>query len=253
MKHGKIWLVAAAFAMVPSAATAAPVSVAAAVAAPGRTADNVKLDESRKPAEVLAFMGLEQGDHVLDLFGGNRYWAEIMAAAVGPYGSVVVWEPTQFMSDKTRTEFADFAKRHANASLISSPFENPVIGTNAYDFAMLNLNYHDVYWESPKYKIVRMEPQAWLKRLYAAMKPGATVGIVDHVAKPGSFPRASVEAMHRIDPAVVRADFKRAGFRLVAESDMLRNPADDHMVGVFDEKIRGRTDRFVMKFRKPMR
>jgi predicted methyltransferase len=96
-----------------------------------------------------------------------------------------------------------------------------------------------------------MEPQAWLKTLYAAMKPGAVVGVVDHAAKAGSDPRASVEAMHRIDPAVVKADFKRAGFVLVGESDMLRNPADDHSIGVFDKRIRGKTDRFVLKFKKP--
>jgi predicted methyltransferase len=85
------------------------------------------------------------------------------------------------------------------------------------------------------------------------MKPGATVAIIDHVAKAGSEPRASVEALHRIDPAVVRADFKRAGFILVGESAMLRNTADDHSLSVFDEKIRGKTDRIVLKFRKPRR
>ena len=68
-------------------------TIAAAVAAPGRSADNVKLDESRKPAEVLRFFGLKPGMHALDLFGGNRYWSEIIAPAVGPKGSVLVWEP----------------------------------------------------------------------------------------------------------------------------------------------------------------
>jgi predicted methyltransferase len=245
-------LAGAALAMSP-AALAAPANVAAAVAAtPLRTAANVERDAGRKPVQLLGFLGLQRGMRVLDPFGGNLYWAEIVAPAVGPKGSVTIWQPTQFMSPKTRTAIDAFAATHANVSSLSSPFETPEFG-RGYDFALINLDYHDVYWQNEKNKIVRMEPQAWLKRLYAAMKPGATVGIVDHVAKPGSDPRASVEAMHRIDPAVVRADFKRAGFRLVAESDMLRNPADDHMVGVFDEKIRGRTDRFVMKFRKPMR
>jgi len=89
-----------------------------------------------------------------------------------------------------------------------------------------------------------------LKAVYAAMKRGAVVGIIDHVADPGD-PRTSVEKYHRIDPAVVKADFKRAGFVLEAESDMLRNKADDHSLTVFDPKIRGHTDRFVFKFRKP--
>ncbi|HVL29755.1 MAG TPA: methyltransferase, partial [Sphingomicrobium sp.] len=110
---------------------------------------------------------------------------------------------------------------------------------------------HDVYWENAERKIVRMDPDAWLKRIYAAMKPGAVVGIVDHAANPGGDTREVVEKLHRIDPAVVRADFERAGFVLEAESQLLRNPADDRSLNVFDDKIRGRTDRFVFKFRKP--
>jgi predicted methyltransferase len=245
------WLAIALVAVVPSIAQAAPADVAAAVAATDRSGDNVKLDQSRKPAEVLAFMGLEQGDHVIDLFGGNRYWAEIMAPAVGPNGSVVVWEPTQFNSDETRADFAAFAQRQPNAVLISSPFENPVIGANAYDFAMLNLNYHDVYWENAKYKIARMDPDAWLKTLYAAMKPGGVVAVIDHAANPGGDTRATVEKYHRIDPAVIKADFERAGFVLDGQSDLLRNPADDHSLAVFDPKIRGNTDRAMFRFKKP--
>jgi len=115
---------------------------------------------------------------------------------------------------------------------------------------LINMDYHDVYWENAKRGIPRMDPDAWLKTIYAAMKPGGTVGIIDHVANPGDT-RATVEKLHRIDPETVKADFKRAGFQLVATSDMLRNPADDHSLLVFDPAIRGKTDRFVFKFRKP--
>jgi predicted methyltransferase len=131
-----------------------------------------------------------------------------------------------------------------------SPIEAPNIPANTYDFMLINLDYHDIYWESADRKIPRMDPDAWLKTIYAAMKPGAVVGVVDHVANQGDT-RQTVEKLHRIDPAIVRADFKRAGFVLERESNMLRNPADDHSLNVFDEKIRGKTDRFVMKFRKP--
>jgi predicted methyltransferase len=82
------------------------------------------------------------------------------------------------------------------------------------------------------------------------MKPGGVVGVVDHIANPGDT-RATVDKLHRIDPATVKADFKRAGFVLEGQSDMLRNPADDHSLNVFDPKIRGTTDRFAFKFRKP--
>ena len=236
----------------PAAGLAEPAEVASAVAATAsRTEANVKLDESRKPAEVLSFLGLEKGMRVLDMFGANQYWAEIIAPAVGPSGAVTVWQPNQFLNDKRRATFAEFVARQHNVMLINSPFEQPLIGTNAYDFALMNLDYHDVYWESAERKIGRMEPDAWLQRLYAAAKPGAVVGIIDHIAAPGGDTRAVVEKLHRIDPAVVKADFQRAGFVLEAESDLLRNPADDRSLNVFDEKIRGKTDRFVLKFRKP--
>lgn len=237
---------------VPSAAWAEPADVQASVAGvTARTADNVKLDPSRKPAELLAFLGLEKGMRVADMFGANQYWAEIIAPAVGPDGAVVVWQPNQFMSDKRRATFAEFSARQPNVILTNSPFETPVLSANAYDFMLMNLDYHDVYWESTERKIARMDPDSWLKNLYAAMKPGGIVGIVDHVAAAGGDTRTVVEKLHRIDPAVVKADFERAGFVLEASSDLLANPADDHSLLVFDEKIRGKTDRFVFKFRKP--
>jgi len=233
-------------------AASQPADVAAAVAnVPARTPDNVKLDESRKPAEILTFFGLRQGMNVVDMFGANRYWAEIMAPAVGPAGSVVVWNPTQFTNDKRKSEFAEFAAKQPNVAMISSRMETPLLGTNRYDFLIMNLDYHDVYWEDKERGITRMEPDVWLKALYAAMKPGAVVGVIDHVASPNDDPRVTVNKLHRIDPAVLKADFQRAGFVLEAESDLLRNPADDHSLLVFDEKIRGKTDRAVFRFRKP--
>jgi predicted methyltransferase len=251
---GKLFSMAAAVALALGAvpASAEPANVAAAVAnSSARSEANLKLDEGRKPTELLAFFGLERGMRVIDMFGANRYWAEIIAPAIGPEGQIVVWQPTQFMNDKRKAEFDAFAAKAGNAALISTPFEAPMLGTNAYDFMIMNLDYHDVYWQNPERKIGRMEPDAWLKRLYAAMKPGAVLGIVDHVANAGGDTREVVEKLHRIDPAVVRADFERAGFVLEGESQLLRNPADDHSLLVFDDKIRGKTDRFVFKFRKP--
>jgi predicted methyltransferase len=237
---------------IPVAALAEPADVATSVAATAsRTEANVKLDEGRKPAEVLSFLGLEKGARVLDMFGANQYWAEIIAPAVKPDGFVVVWQPNQFMNDKRKATFAEFAGKQKNVLLINSPFEQPSIGVDAYDFILMNLDYHDVYWESAERKISRMEPDVWLQRLYAAAKPGAIVGIIDHIATPGGDTRAVVEKVHRIDPAVVKADFLRAGFVLEGESDLLKNPADDHSLNVFDETIRGKTDRFIFKFRKP--
>ena len=238
-------------AAVPTVALAAPANIKASVAATSaRTPDNVKLDEGRKPVELLTWLGLKQGDRVADMFGGNLYWAEIFAPAIGPKGRVTIWQPQQFYGQKTLDRLTAFTARQPNVFMRVSPFEAPNLPANTYDFMLINLDYHDVYWENAERKIPRMDPDAWLKNIYAALKPGATLGVVDHIANPGDT-RATVEKLHRIDPATVKVDFKRAGFVLVAESKLLRNPADDHSLNVFDAKIRGKTDRFAFKFRKP--
>ena len=249
------FLLAFALASLASTAPAAPAAksspTATAVASPARDPDNVKLDDGRKPAQVLAFLGLRSGMHVLDLFGANRYWSEIMAPVVGPKGHVTVWNPSQFYSEKTKAAFEAFEARNPNVSIVVSPFETPQLAANSADFVLLNDNYHDTYWQNAKYGIPQMDPASFLKAVYAAMKPGAVIGVIDHIADPNDDARATVEKLHRIDPAVVKADFERAGFKFVGSSDILRNPADDHTVLVFDPKVRGHTDRFVFKFRKP--
>lgn len=224
--------------------------IAAAVASPGRGAENVKLDASRKPTELLSFLGLRHGMKVADPFGGNLYWAEITSRVVGPTGHVTIWQPAQFYDDKAKAAFVAFAPAHPNVTEISSPFGAPDLAPRSFDFMLINLDYHDVYWESAKRKITRMEPDAWLKAIYASMKPGGIVGVVDHVGPAGDT-RAIVEKEHRIDPATVKADFKRAGFVLDGESQLLRNPADDHTLLVFDPAIRGKTDRFIYRFKRP--
>lgn len=248
----KLFLAAAVMVTVPAVTWAEPADVKASVAAvSARSEANVMLDESRKPAELLSFLGLEKDMRVLDMFGANRYWAEIMAPAVGPEGLVVVWQPSQFLDGERRAVFAEFAGRQKNVILINSPFEASVLGSSAYDFALMNLDYHDIYWENAERKIPRMDPDTWLKALYVAMKPGGIVGIVDHAAAPGGDTREVVDKLHRIDPAVVKADFERAGFVFEGSSDLLKNSADDYSLNVFHEGIRGKTDRFAFKFRKP--
>src|SRR5689334_5090032 len=118
---------AAALGWASAALAASPkvMTIPAAVASTSRTPDNVKLDGSRKPAGVLAFFGLRRGMQVLDVFGANQYWAEIMVPVVGPTGHVTVWQPTQFLKDDRRNGFNAFAAAQGNVSLIASPFEAP--------------------------------------------------------------------------------------------------------------------------------
>src|SRR5207253_727681 len=231
----------------------APADAATAVASTDRPADEVKLDESRKPVEILRFMGLKKGDMALDLFAGSGYYTEIMAKAVGPKGGVLAWEPANFLNDKARKSWGELKGRAPNSGMYATPATAFSAPANAFDFVMFHLNYHDTYWESAKYGFARMEPEAFLRTLYASVKPGGVVAVIDHVAAPGGEVREVADKLHRIDPAVIRADFERAGFVLDGESNLLRNPADDHTKLVFDPSIRGKTDRVAYRFRKPAR
>ena len=253
MRYRSLAALSLILATLPVATTAAvkSMSFTAALASPDRRPDNVKLDEGRKPAQVLQFLGLRPGMHVLDLFGANGYWAEIMVPVLGPKGHDTIWTPSQFFNDKAKAYTSGFAAKHPNVTFITSPFEAPDLPKNYADFVILNDNYHDTYWQNDKYKIPRMDPGAFLKAVYAAMKPGAVIGVIDHIANKNDDTRATVEKFHRIDPEVVKADFKRAGFVLVGTSNLLRNPADDHSLLVFDKAVAGKTDRFVFKFKKP--
>jgi len=244
------WMAALALALAMPVSAAVP-DLPAAVSAPGRPAEAVTLDEGRKPAEVLSFLGLQTGMAAADLITGSGYWAEIMARAVGPKGHVTAFEPDQFYTTpKEQETIAALLAREPGIRLVRYPFEAFAAAPRSFDFAIISLNYHDLYWTSEQYKIPRTDPAAFLKTLYAAMKPGGIVGVIDH-AGPAGDTRAIVDRLHRIDPATVQADFRAAGFVLEAQSPLLANPADDHSKLVFDPAIRGKTDRFLYRFRKP--
>ncbi len=235
----------------PTLAAPAQADFAAALARPDRPADAVALDASRKPAEVLAFLGLKPGMKAADIMTGSGYWAEIMANAIGPKGKVTAFEPTQFYTAPDEQKvWAALTARRPDIDFVRYPFEGFAAKPASFDFAIINLNYHDLYWESAQYKIPRSDPAAFTRALFAAIKPGGIVGIIDHVGPAGDT-RAIVEKMHRIDPATVKADFEAAGFVLEARSDLLANPDDDHSKLVYDPSVRGKTDRFVFRFRKP--
>ena len=224
---------------------------ATAVAATDRPESDRKLDESRKPAELLAFMGLKAGDQALDILSVSGYYARIMGSVVGAEGKVIAVNPPSFSSsEKALKNWADLVSQPDNILLSLQDIKDFKAKEAGYDFAMLHMVYHDVYWESEKFGFPRADPGVFLASLYKAMKPGGIVAVVDH-AGDSEDTRALVEAKHRINPAVVKADFAKAGFILEAESNMFANPADDHSKLVFDPAVRGKTDRFTFKFRKP--
>ena len=251
MTQRRLLAFALSLAFTPALASAVPADIAAAVSAPGRPADAVQLDAGRRPAEILAFMGLERGDRALDLFTGTGYYAEIMGRAVGPTGSVLAWEPANFYNDEARRALSGLHGRTPNVAVMASAANAFTLPASAFDFVMIHLNYHDTYWESARYGFPRIEPSAFLDTVYQSVKPGGTIAVIDHVATPGGDTRAVVESLHRIDPATIRADFERAGFVFDGESELLRNPQDDHSKMVFDPAIRGHTDRIAYRFRRP--
>lgn len=238
--------------LAPVAAQAAPADVAGALRAPGRPAAYLALDAGRRPVEVLAFAGLERGDRVLDYSAGGGYYTEIIAHAVGPGGLVVGWNPPAFAArDAVRASLARIHGAAPNAHFQATATTALSFPPESFDLVLLHLAYHDAYWESPDFGFSRTDPDTVTRAIFRATRPGGVVAVIDHVAAPGRDTRAEVEATHRIDPAVVRGDWERAGFVLEAESDLLRAADDDHTRRVFDGAIRGRTDRFVYRFRKP--
>lgn len=222
-----------------------------AVAAPVRTAEMRAMDESRMPAAVLEFAQLKPGMRALDLLAGNGYYSEIMARVVGPKGSVLAYSPGFYMGGKSRDALMALAARDKNL-IYTGDLAAEFGKANQFDFTMLHLNYHDFYFESAQFKVPRTDPDVVLKGLFHATKPGGIVAVVDHIGPAGDT-RAMVDKLHRIDPATVKADFARAGFVLDGESALLRVPADDHSKNVFDPAIRGKTDRMVLRFKKPLK
>ncbi|HUQ13351.1 MAG TPA: methyltransferase domain-containing protein [Novosphingobium sp.] len=226
---------------------AAPKDYAPAIAAAGRAEANRKLDESRNPTAVLDFAGYKRGDVIADFMAGGGYYTELLSQVVGPRGRVYATEPSVFYDAKV---WEPLTKSHSNVATLVQPVAAMQLAPGSVDSVFAHLVYHDLYWESEKYKFARVEPAAIAANWFAALKPGGTVVIVDHVGPAGDT-RALVEKFHRIDPAQVKADMAAAGFELVAESGVLHRSDDPHTAGVFDPSVRGKTDRFMLKFRKP--
>ncbi|WP_296679155.1 methyltransferase [Novosphingobium sp.] len=226
---------------------AKPSDYAAAVADKARGEKNRALDVSRMPAEVLDFAGVTKGQTVVDYFTGSGYWAEMFSRAVGPRGVVYAADPPSFADAKA---WEPILASHANVRMLLAPIAQMKFAPRSADLLFINLNYHDLYWESEKYKYPRVEVAGVLADWFTAVKPGGSVVIIDH-AGPAGDTRALVEKLHRIDPAQVKADMAAAGFVLDRESDLLRRTTDNHETNVFDPSVRGKTDRFMLKFRRP--
>ena len=224
-------------------------AVSNAIANPQRPARDVARDTDRKPDKVLSFFEIKPGMTVFEMFAGSGYYTEILDSLVGEDGKVVAHNNDAYMSfvgEAHQDRHAD--GRLANTETILSEANDLDFKDNSLDAALLVLTWHDFLFADVDNGWPAIDANLLLGKLCAAMKPGAVLGLVDHVANPGGDPAEVAKGLHRVDPQQVRDSFADTCFTLDAEAKFLRNEADDHRLSVFDKSIRGKTDRFVYKF-----
>jgi len=221
-----------------------------AVANGARPNDDQQRDADRRPDQVLEFFEIEPGMRVLDIFAGGGYYAEILSYVVGDQGEVILYNNggwDGFVGAGVNERLAQ--NRLPNVQSVVMEANELELGESSFDAAVFVLGFHDLYYAAePSWPAI--DAENFIERLYSVLKPGGILGIVDHAAEPG-VSVAVANTLHRIDPGIIRSDLISAGFELVAESDVLRNPDDDRNKPMSDPDVRGKTDRVVMKFRKP--
>ncbi|MFL6593298.1 MAG: class I SAM-dependent methyltransferase [Luteimonas sp.] len=241
-------LAAGAAASAPPSHAAIPGYVGKAVADPAR-GDDVKIDARRHVADLVAFSGAKPGDSVLELIPGSGYFTKVFSKVVGPTGHVYALWPRPY-DDESHPD-SDMMRKLAkdpgfnNIEVLVQP-ANALSAPRPLDVVFTSQNYHDY----PDKFMGPTDPAVLNKAVFSALKPGGIYIVVDHVAQAGSGLR-DTDTLHRIDPATVKQQVTKAGFEYVGESPVLRNPNDTHTLKVFDKAIRGHTDQFAYKFRKP--
>jgi predicted methyltransferase len=202
------------------------------------------VDPAWKAPEVIQFIGLKNGDKVADIVAGRL--TASLAQAVGPSGKVYAVVPAEVVKvhPEALARMKALATRAPNVIVSEGPIGSAL--PSGLDAVFIRQNYHDLYdkFMGP------VDVPAFNKAVFAALKPGGVYVVLDHAAIAGSGIDAT-ETLHRIDPARVKADVLAAGFKLDGESSILANEADDHTKNVFDSSIRGRTDQFLLRFKRP--
>jgi predicted methyltransferase len=220
---------------------------AAALADPQRPQADRDRDAARKPAEILAFAEIAPGEKVGDYIMGGGYWTRILSNAVGPAGKIYAFQPDEFIG--FRPAYGEEQNAAASGRTNVVPLRGPVAAPpfpEKLDAIITVQNMHDLY--------IGAMPQGTgpkaLKALYAALKPGGTLLVVDHSAAAGAG-LAAANSLHRMDRDAAIAALTEAGFRVEAESALYIRPDDPRTANVFDPAIRGKTDQFVLRLRKP--
>lgn len=220
------------------------------IQAPDRSADDRKLDAGRHPDQLLAFIGAKPGMRIAEIGAGLGYSTELLARAVAPSG-VVYGQNNRFILER----FAEKPWTERLTKPVMKPvvrvdreFDDPLpVEATKLDAVVNVMLYHDTVW-------LKTDRARMNRAIYSALRPGGVYVIVDHSAKAGSGV-AEVETLHRIEEKVVRQEVEAAGFKLVADADFLRNPEDTRDWSASPRTAgerRGTSDRFVLKFAKPV-
>src|SRR5580700_11534564 len=226
-------------------------ALAAALADSSRPDSDTTRDADRKPEQTLAFSGIKPGDQVADYVADSGYFTRLFASVVGSKGHVYAVEPTAFFKyksfPKAIAELEGYAVTHPNVTVTTAAALEGLKFPEKLDLFWISQNYHDLHDEF----MGPVDTAAFNKAVYSALKPGGVYVILDHSAAMGA-PANVTETLHRIESSTVRREVEAAGFKLDSESSILANPADPRTAKVFDQTIRGHTDQFILKFRKPM-
>jgi predicted methyltransferase len=253
----RIYSVLACSVLVGAAAFASPDSRAAdvydaAVQHSGRSADDLKRDESEHPAAVLRLAGIKPGMKVADVMAAGGYYSELLSYVVGPKGHVLLLNNAAY----DHWSEGGWEKRLAGGRLPNVEhrtvdLEHLDLPDHSLDALLLVKVYHDFYWidTSPKAIWPKMDAGVVLDQLTRVLKPGGIVLIEDHSAKPGTGSTVA-SSLHRIDEDYTVRDFEKRGFKLVGKSDLLRKPEDQRELVSYTPPGLGKTDRFLLVFRK---
>lgn len=226
-------------------------AIEAALRQPDRLEGDSDADPGRQPDQVLAFFGVEPGMEVLEMFAGGGYYTEILSHVVGDDGRVYAHNNTPYLAYASKSLEKRFTPgRLANVERVLAENNELDLPAEKFDLALMILAYHDVYHVDEKNGWFKIDGPQMLAEIFQAMKPGTVLGVVDHVAAPGSPPDTG-QTLHRIDPALLKMEITAAGFVFDGEIDVLRNPQDDVAKPMYADGIRGKTDRVVYRFRRP--
>jgi predicted methyltransferase len=231
-------------ASIAPAAPSLPASIGGAVADSARPAEDTQRDTDRKPAETLAFAGIKSGETIIEIAPGKGYYTRLLSAVVGPKGRVYAATSQPKPDAPPPPVQAIAAEPHYSNVSVSFQRVADLKLPSDVDLVWTSQNYHDFH------NIPDVDVAAVNRAIFAALKPGGTYFVLDHAAEAGSGSR-DTNTLHRIDEETVKQEVTAAGFKLVGESEILRNKSDPHTAKVFDPEIRGHTDQFMLKFQKP--